>query len=254
MNEFIYGRQPVREVMRASRRHVAGLYVADSLRDKSELGDLLQLARSQKLSVMRVKKQRIDGLVGQGVNHQGIAIEVGPYPYVTFERLLTEGADPGSRRLFLLLDGVQDPQNLGSLLRSADAAGIAGVVLPERRAVHVTPAVVRASAGAAEHVRTARVANLVSAVKTLREHDILVAGLDGGPDAQDYLQARLAGDAALVVGSEGCGMRRLVRETCDVLLRIPMQGRVNSLNAAIAGAIALFQVRALQHSGRPSPA
>jgi 23S rRNA (guanosine2251-2'-O)-methyltransferase len=143
----------------------------------------------------------------------------------------------------LLLDHVQDPQNLGSLLRTAEAAGVHGVIIPGRRAAGVTPAAVRASAGAAEHVRVALVANLVQAMRQLKAEGVWIAGLEAAPDAQLYTKAALSGPLGLVIGSEGQGLARLVRETCDFLIRLPMLGRVESLNAGVAGAIALYEAR-----------
>jgi 23S rRNA (guanosine2251-2'-O)-methyltransferase len=143
----------------------------------------------------------------------------------------------------LLLDHLLDPQNLGSLLRSADAAGVHGVVLPGRRAAGITPAAVRASAGAAEHVLVAQVTNLVQAMERLKGEGLWLAGLEAMAEAQAYTQADLTGPLGLVIGSEGSGLARLVRERCDFLIRLPMHGQVESLNAAVAGAIALYEVR-----------
>ena len=186
--------------------------------------------------------ENLDKLGGE-VNHQGLAAEVSGYPYVDLEALLEAVQQSGEPPFLLLLDHVQDPQNLGSLLRTAEAAGVHGVVIPERRAAGVTPAAVRASAGAAEHVRVAQVTNLVRAMEWLKAEGVWLAGLEALPGAQLYTQADLRGPLGLVVGSEGQGLARLVRETCDFLIRLPMHGQVESLNAGVAGAIALYEVR-----------
>jgi 23S rRNA (guanosine2251-2'-O)-methyltransferase len=145
-----------------------------------------------------------------------------------------------------LVDHVQDPQNLGSMLRSADAAGVNGVVIPRHRAASVTPAVVRASAGAAEHVQVAQVVNLHQAMLALKEQGVRLVGLEGSSTATPYEEADLSGPIGVVVGSEEEGLGKLIRETCDAVIRLPMRGRVGSLNAAVAAAIALFEVRRCQ--------
>jgi 23S rRNA (guanosine2251-2'-O)-methyltransferase len=188
----------------------------------------------------RGDRRELDGLGGE-VNHQGLAAEVSAYPYVDLEDLLAAARQAAEAPFVLLLDHVQDPQNLGSLLRSAEAIGVHGVVIPGRRAAGVTPAAVRASAGAAEHVRLAQVTNLVRAMEWLKEQGLWLAGLEARPEAQLYTQADLRGALGLVVGSEGQGLARLVRERCDYLIRLPLRGQVESLNAGVAGAIALYE-------------
>jgi 23S rRNA (guanosine2251-2'-O)-methyltransferase len=141
----------------------------------------------------------------------------------------------------LVLDCIQDPQNLGALLRTAEAAGVSGVVIAQDRAVGITPAVVNASSGATEHLRIARVTNIARALEKLKKADIWVVGLEDAPDAQDYATADLRGPLAIVVGSEGEGIRRLVRDTCDFVVRLPMLGKITSLNAAVAGSIVLYE-------------
>jgi 23S rRNA (guanosine2251-2'-O)-methyltransferase len=180
---------------------------------------------------------------GGEVNHQGLAAEVSGYPYLDLADLLDAAKSSGESPFLLLLDHLQDPQNLGSLLRTAEAVGVHGVVLPHRRAAPVTPAAVRASAGAAEHAHVAQVANLVRAMESLKAAGVWLAGLEALPDAQLYTQANLDGSLGLVIGSEGQGVARLVRERCDFLIRLPMYGQVESLNAAVAGAVALYEAR-----------
>jgi len=248
MREILYGRQPVREALRARRRQVYKLQIAGGIQPAGIVGEILSLARQARLPVQEVDRRELDRLGGDA-NHQGVAAEVSGYPYVDLEALLEAAQQAGEPPFLLLLDHVQDPQNLGSLLRSAEAAGVHGAVLPGRRAAGVTPAAVRASAGAAEHVRVAMAGNLVQAMQALKARNVWLAGLEARPEAQLYTDADLSGPLGLVVGSEGQGLARLVRDTCDFLLRLPMYGQVGSLNAGAAGAVALYEARRQRGQG-----
>jgi 23S rRNA (guanosine2251-2'-O)-methyltransferase len=241
MGEILYGRQPVRETLRAGRRQVYRLLLARGLKRSGIVGQILAMAAQANIPVESVDRQEFDRWGGE-VNHQGLAAQVSGYPYLDLPSLLAETGRVEAP-FFLLLDHIQDPQNLGSLLRAAEAAGVHGVVLPDRRAAAVTPAAVRASAGAAEHVRVSQVTNLVRSLEALKTAGVWLAGLDAHPEAALYTEADLSGALGLVVGSEGKGLARLVRETCDFLIRLPMRGQVESLNAAVAGALALYEVR-----------
>ena len=249
-HEFLYGRQPIRELLRANRRRVATLYLLSSVRPSEELDEVLALVNERKVKLLRVDALRLSGMVGD-VNHQGIIAEVFPFRYVSYKKMLSD-AGQEKQPLFLFLDGLEDPQNVGSLLRSAEAAGVTGVIIPEHRAVSITPAVVRASAGAAEHMSIAKVPNLVRCMKLLQERGVWFAGLEAGEESKLISEQDLTGPIGLVVGSEGKGMRRLVRETCDYLVKLPMCGNVSSLNAGVAGAIAMFEV--LRQRGPVEPA
>jgi 23S rRNA (guanosine2251-2'-O)-methyltransferase len=242
MREILYGRQPVRETLRAGRRQVFKLLQAQGIKPAGIVRQILTLAEQANIPVQAVDRRELDKLGGE-VNHQGLAAEVSGYPYMDLAALLDITQQASEPPFLLLLDHIQDPQNLGSLLRTAEAAGVHGVVLPSRRAAGVTPAAVRASAGAAEHVRVALVANLVQAMDRLKTEGIWLAGLEALPDAQLYTRIDLSGPLGLVVGSEGQGLTRLVQQTCDFLLKLPMLGTVESLNAGVAGAIALYEVR-----------
>jgi 23S rRNA (guanosine2251-2'-O)-methyltransferase len=180
--------------------------------------------------------------MAKGTHHQGVVAEVSSYPYADLEDVMDSAARRGEAPWLLLLDCLQDPQNLGTLLRTAEIVGVHGVILPDRRAVGVTPAVVSASSGASEHALVAQVTNLVRTIKDLKERDVWVYGLEDVPEASVLWETDLSGALALVVGSEGRGMRRLVRETCDVLVRLPSRGQIHSLNAAVAGSVALYEV------------
>jgi len=242
MREILYGRQPVRETLRARRRQIYKLLFAAGTQPAGIVGEIVAVARKAKVPMQEVDRRELDRL-GDEANHQGVAAEVSGYPYVEVEALLAAARQADEPPFLLLLDHVLDPQNLGSLLRSAEAAGVHGVVLPGRRAAGVTPAAVRASAGAAEHVRVAQVTNLVQAMQALKAQNVWLAGLEARPEAQLYTQADLGGPLGIVVGSEGQGLARLVRDTCDFLLRLPMHGQVGSLNAGAAGAVALYEAR-----------
>ena len=234
MRELIYGRNAVHECLRAGRREVFKLLVSEGVQEKGALAQSLKLAEEKRIAVQRVPRAQLDRV---SVGHQGVAAEVSGYPYLALDELVT----PVQVLLVLVLDCVQDPQNLGTLLRTAEAAGVSGVVIAQDRAASVTPAVVNASSGATEHLRIARVTNIARALEKLKKSDIWVVGLEDTPSAQDYTTADLRGRLAIVVGSEGEGLRRLVRETCDFVVKLPMLGQVTSLNAAVAGSIVLYE-------------
>lgn len=236
MKEWIYGRYAVYETLRAGRRKAHRLRTAEGVQPSPQLQQALQLAKQQKIPVEQVARRELDGL---NANHQGVALQADEYPYAHLGQLLEKASNSSAPPFFLILDTLQDPQNLGTLLRTAEAVGVHGVILPQRRTATVTPAVVNASSGACEHLLIAQ-HNLAQAIDELKRANIWVIGLEGGPDGQPVAQVRLDGALALVVGSEGEGMRRLVRESCDVLLSLPMRGQIASLNAAVAGSIVLY--------------
>jgi len=236
MKEWITGRNPVYEVLQARRRHVFRLWVARGVEEKGRLRDILRLGAQRKLAIESVDRRQLDPL---GENHQGVALETSAYPYSALVDILDLAEKRQQPPFVLVLDVIQNPQNLGTLLRTAEAVGVHGVLIPLRRAAEVTPAVVSASAGASEHLLVAQI-NLAQAINELKEAGAWVVGLEGSPQAQPVEQVRLDGALALVVGSEGEGMRDLVRKSCDVLVRLPMQGRVESLNAAVAGSVVLY--------------
>jgi len=241
MSELVYGRNPVYECLRAGRRSILRLLIAQNSKETGTLGEIVRLARHKRLSFQRVDRHQLDRLV-PNVNHQGVVAEVSAYPYVEIAEMLAIARERAQSPLLLLLDCLQDPQNLGTLLRTAQVVGAHGVVLLERRAASITPAVVNASSGACEHLRVAQVVNLVQTMERLKAENLWIAGLEDVPEAQLLWNADLRGPIALVVGSEGSGIRRLVRERCDFMIRLPMFGQINSLNAAVAGSIALYEI------------
>lgn len=239
MREIIYGRNAVRESLRAGRRHVHKVILADNLEPVAIIADILSLAQQAKKPVHRVSRKELDRLSS---SHQGVAMEVGSYPAVDVDTILKRSARLGEPPFILALDHLEDPQNLGAILRTAEIVGVHGVIIPRRRAVSVTPAVVNASAGAAEHMWIAEVSNLVQSLNRLKQENVWLVGVENTPAALAYNQADLAGAITLVVGSEGKGMSRLVRETCDFIIRLPMRGQIESLNASVACALALYEV------------
>jgi 23S rRNA (guanosine2251-2'-O)-methyltransferase len=239
MREIVYGRNAVRESLRAARRTPYKLMLAEGVRQTDTVGQIVFLAEQAGVPVSRTERRNLDRI--GDVNHQGVALEAGEYPYSTLDQVLVRAQAQEESPHLLLLDLLKDPQNVGSLLRTAEAVGVHGVVIQRRRAVGITPAVVQASAGAVEHLWVAQVTNLVDAIGRLKAHDVWVAGLEAVRGAQPYDRADLSGALALVVGSEGKGLRRLVRDRCDFLLCLPMCGQVTSLNAAVAGSIVLYE-------------
>lgn len=241
--EAVYGRQAILECLRAGRRKARRLMAQEGLRAAGILEEILAEAKRAGVAVQAVRKADLDRVTKSG-HHQGLVLEAEAYPYAEEAAAWGVVGASGEPAFFLLLDHVQDPQNVGSLLRTADAAGVQAVFLPRDRSVGVTPAVVRASSGASEHLCVVRVANIAQTIDRLKKREVWVCGLDAAPGGADFTEEPLLNEAvALVVGSEGDGLARLVRERCDALIRLPMRGRVQSLNAAVSGAISMYEVR-----------
>lgn len=245
--EWIYGRNPIYEVLRAGKRHAFKLLVAQGAQEKGRLVEIIQLCKQRNILIQNTPRSELDKL---GVVHQGVALETNSYLYCDLKEILELASKRAEPHFVLILDTLQDPQNLGTLLRTAEVVGVHGVLLPKRQTATITPAVVSASSGASEHLLVTQL-NLASAMEQLKENDLWVIGLEGKPEAQTPDQTRLDGNIALVVGNEGQGMRSLVRDSCDLHLRLPMRGKVASLNAAVAGSIALYfiwQARGFQNT------
>jgi 23S rRNA (guanosine2251-2'-O)-methyltransferase len=240
MLEILYGRNAVHETLLAGRRRCEGLLLAEGVRERGTMAQILQLAAERKIPVKQLNRRQLDEL--GPINHQGIAAQVEAYPYVEVETMRELARQRNESPLLLLLDCLQDPQNLGTLLRTAEVVGVHGVAIPRHRAAEITPAVSNASAGAVEHLYVAQVTNLVRTMEELKEQGVWIVGLENLPEAQDYHQADLNMPLALVVGGEGQGLSRLVRERCDLWIKLPMRGKIGSLNAAVAGSIALYEI------------
>jgi 23S rRNA (guanosine2251-2'-O)-methyltransferase len=240
MPDILYGRNAVREALRARRRTFQRLVLSSGAQETGTLADLVRLAEQAKVPVDRVDRHDLDRQLRQ-VNHQGVALECGDYPYAELEECLALAEERGEPALLLLLDHLQDPQNVGTLLRTAEAVGAHGVVMPGRRAAEVTPAVVNASSGATEHLRIVVVGKLAQTIEQLQRESVWVAGVEDDERAQEFDEVDLNMPLALVIGAEGTGMARLTRERCDFLVRLPMRGQIESLNAAVAGSVMLYQ-------------
>jgi 23S rRNA (guanosine2251-2'-O)-methyltransferase len=235
--EVLYGLHPVEEAIRSGSRQLDHVSVARERRD-DRLERLIALCRMVGIRVALESRDQLTRLARTDA-HQGVLAVVRERKFLGIEDLLATD-EAGHHRFFLALDGVEDPHNLGALLRTADGAGVDGVVLPERRSAPVTATVAKTSAGASEHVRIARVTNLVRALEQMKRANVWVLGLDerGTPDYTEY---DFRGDCVLVLGREGAGLHDLVKKTCDHLLRIPMAGQVSSLNVSVAGAIVMYE-------------
>lgn len=240
--EILYGRHAIHEALRARRRKLYTLNLAASVKQTGLVADIVQLAHQAGCRVQQVDKQQFERALPD-VNHQGMALEAGAYPYATVEQALNLAGQRTEPPLLLILDHLEDPQNIGALLRTAEAMAVHGVILPERRSAGITPAVCNASSGAVEHLLIAQVTNIARTQDELKRRNVWIVGLDDRPEAQELLRSDLSGPLALVVGAEGGGLSRLAREQCDWLVRIPMAGRVGSLNAAVAGSVALVAAR-----------
>ena len=234
MKELIYSRNAVYEVLRAGRRQIFSIEIADGVQDKGKIEDILKLAQQQKVKVSRVPRPKLDKV---HQNNQGIVAEVSGYPYSDVVDILDSAK--GELPFLLMLDSLQDPQNFGTLIRTAEALGVHGIVIPLARSVDVTPAVVNASSGASEHMLIAQ-ANLSQTIDALKANDIWVVGLDQAGAEVEAGSRHLKGALGLVVGSEGEGLHDLVRKKCDIVLKLPMKGKIESLNAAVAGSVALY--------------
>lgn len=235
----IEGRQSVRELLLAGRRKVVEVLISGEM-DRSEIiDDIVELAQDLKVPVRELSRKRLDAASHTEAS-QGVVAHAHQLPETPLSELV---ATNGSKPPFLVaLDGVTDPGNLGALIRTAECAGVTGVVLPRHRAVHVTPTVTKTSAGAIEYVDLALVGGLPTAISDMRRAGVTVIGLDAGGDASIYDAAGLDGPVCLVLGAEGAGLSRLVRERCDQVVSIPLLGQLGSLNVATAGAIVIYEI------------
>ena len=240
---IVSGRNAVRELL-ASGRDIDKIWIAEGDRDGS-IVVLIAKARERKIPVLELERRRLDTICGVST-HQGIAAACAERDYSTVEEILEYAAARGEKPLIAIADGVEDPHNLGAIIRCAECAGVHGIIIPKRRAVGLTAVVAKASAGAIEHMRIAKVTNIASTVDELKEAGLWIYAADMGGPA--YYDTDLRGPAAIVLGSEGFGISRLVREKCDFVISIPMYGQVNSMNVSTAAAV-LFSEAARQRNG-----
>jgi 23S rRNA (guanosine2251-2'-O)-methyltransferase len=250
-NDTIYGLIPVLEALRVGHKQLEHIAIAEGARNE-RLRELLELAKRNRVPVHRVPRLALDRAV-PGVTHQGIVARTAASKYRDADELLEQlGAQVNSDNepLVLGLDSVEDPRNLGAILRTAECAGVGGVFIPERRAVGLTATVAKAAAGALEHVSVARVTNLVQLIEQLKQRNIWVIGA-AADGTSDYTEWDWTVPSALFLGGEGTGLHRLVRERCDALVRIPVHGRIESLNVSVAAGIILYEAlrqRSARHS------
>lgn len=246
-HEWVMGRQPVREALMAGRQAGKLLVAEGAHKGKGGIGPLLELAAERNVPVQTVPRRKLDRLA-QGGNHQGVMAQVASYAYAEVEKLFRRAEAQKEAPFLLLLDGIEDPHNLGSILRTADAAGVHGVVIPSRRAVGLTPVVAKTSAGAIEHVPVARVTNLNRFADDLKERGVWLVGTDAAAN-ESFTAVDYDLPVALVIGNEGKGISRLLKQRCDFLVRLPMKGQVPSLNASVAAALLMYEVMRGRKSG-----
>jgi len=239
MADLLYGRNAVREALRARRRTLQRLFVSSGAQEAGTLGEVVRLAEKASVPIERIDRHDLDRRLREA-NHQGVALECGDYPYAELGDCLALAEERREPALLLLLDHLQDPQNVGTLIRTAEIVGAHGVVLPGRRAAEITPAVVNASSGATEHLRIVVVPNLAQSIDELQKSGVWVVGVEDDERAQEFDRADLDLPVGLVIGAEGPGLARLTRERCDFLIKLPMRGQIASLNAAVAGSIVLY--------------
>lgn len=233
----VSGRNAVRELL-TGERDVDKLYVSSGDREGS-IKLLVALAVEKKIPVIEVEKSKLDAMTG-GARHQGIVAMAAEHAYSSVDEILAYAEEKGEKPFVIILDGVEDPHNLGAIIRSAECLGAHGVIIPKRRAVGLTPTVAKSAAGATEYVRVAKVTNIASAIDDLKERGLWIYAADMGGD--DYCKTDLTGAVAVVLGSEGAGISRLVKEKCDFTISIRLHGRVNSMNVSCAAAVIFAEV------------
>ncbi|WP_416337048.1 23S rRNA (guanosine(2251)-2'-O)-methyltransferase RlmB [Desulfitobacterium sp.] len=236
-DEIVYGRNSVRELLKADKPINKILFQAEGT--GTNFRELVEAVREKRIPFQFVEKSALDRLT-EHAKHQGVMAYVAPREYATVEDILDLARSKGEDPFILVLDEVEDPHNLGALIRTVDAVGAHGVIIPKRRSVGLTGTVAKTSAGAVEHVLVARKTNLVQTLKELKEAGCWVAGAEA--EGTEAFATDLTGPRVLVIGSEGKGISRLVREACDEIVSLPMKGRINSLNASVAGSILLYEV------------
>lgn len=240
--DLIIGKNPVLEVLK-SGREMNKIWIAEGSQ-RGQMQPIIQLAKEMGITVQYVPKKKMDQL-SEG-NHQGVIAQVAAYRYYDVDDLFKKAEERGEAPFFIILDELEDPHNLGSIMRTADAVGAHGIIIPKRRSVGLTATVAKASTGAIEHVPVARVTNLARTVDELKDRGVWIFGTDAKGN-EDYRQLDGVIPLALVIGSEGKGMSRLLRDKCDVLVRLPMVGHVTSLNASVAASLLMYEVYRKRH-------
>lgn len=235
--QYIIGRNPVLEILR-SRRKVEKIYIQDG-RLKGSINEIIEIAGNRNIPMEKVGKYRLNEMA-RG-NHQGVVARVEAFSYSTIEEILDQAKRLGEDPFLIILDGIEDPHNLGAIVRTAESAKAHGIIIPKRRAASVTETVYKSSAGAVEHIAIAQVTNISDTIELLKDRGLWIYGAD--MDGKDYyFDTDLSGAVALVIGSEGKGLSRLVKEKCDFLMKIPMLGKISSLNASNAASIIIYEI------------
>ncbi|EQK48860.1 MULTISPECIES: 23S rRNA (guanosine(2251)-2'-O)-methyltransferase RlmB [Paraclostridium] len=234
---IIEGRNPVIEAIK-NDREIDKIMIANGAKEGS-IKKITAMAKEKNIIIQYVDRNKLDE-ISTSHSHQGVIANVSEYKYFELDDLIQNAKDKGEDPFFIILDEITDPHNLGSIIRTADAVGAHGVIIPKRRSVHITPTVAKASAGAVEYVPVCKVTNIVNTIKTLKEHGLWIAAAD--MDGQTFYEQNLTGPIGLVIGSEGFGISRLVKKNCDYIVKMPMVGNVTSLNASVAGSILLYEI------------
>lgn len=235
---LIKGRNPILEVLK-SNRTVEKLYVQKGLSEGS-IRMIISMAKDKNAAVTETEKRVLDEMAGDG-GHQGVVAIVSPYTYSTVDEIINLAKEKGEDSFVIILDGIEDPHNLGSIIRSANVLGAHGVILPKRRSALITSTVVKSSAGAVEHTKVAKVTNINQTINELKEKGLWIIGTD--MDGESCYKSNLTGPIAIVIGNEGTGISRLVKENCDLVVSIPVMGNIESLNASVAGGIVMYEIR-----------
>ena len=234
---IIEGRNPVIEAMK-NGREIDKIMIANGAKEGS-IKKITAMAKEKNIIIQYVDRNKLDE-ISTSHSHQGVIANVSEYKYFELDDLIKKAKDKGEDPFFIILDEITDPHNLGSIIRTADAVGAHGVIIPKRRSVHITPTVAKASAGAVEYVPVCKVTNIVNTIKKLKEEGLWIAAAD--MDGQPFYEQNLTGPIGLVIGSEGFGISRLVKQNCDFTVKMPMVGNVTSLNASVAGGILLYEI------------
>ena len=237
-NDQVEGRNAVLELLE-SDRDINKIFISDGERHGS-INKIIALAKEKKVIINEVSKAKLNQM-SQTENNQGVIAIVPPFNYCEIEDILDLAKDRNEKPFVLILDGIEDPHNLGSIIRTAETAGVHGIIIPKRRAANVNSTVAKVSAGAVEYMKIARVNNISDAINTLKENDIWICGTDMNTDKY-YYDEDFTGGIGIVIGSEGYGMSRLVKENCDFLVKIPMKGKITSLNASVSAGIVMYEV------------
>lgn len=242
---IIEGRNPIIEALK-NNRPIEKIMVNKASKEGS-IKKILAMAKENKVIIQEVDRHKLDEM-SESHAHQGVIAITSDYRYYDLDEILEIPRQKGEDPFFIILDGITDPHNLGSIIRTADAVGAHAVIIPKRRSVQITPIVAKASAGAVEYLPVCKVTNIVNTIKTLKENGLWIAAVD--MDGQTFYQQNLGGPLGLVVGSEGEGISRLVKQNCDFTVSMPMSGNVTSLNASVAGGILLYEVYRQRNAGK----